>query len=811
MTKGSIKRLVDGDNNTLYPLTVAEAVYTDPQTTLKTIIDQLRNDNHQDTALSYVIELDRWNIHNDDTEPRQTTKGINAAIEWAKAQGYNHVVLPKGLYTVQLDTNNVAIYMQSGIHLQLDEDCRIQLAPNSSPSYSIIQCKQIHNSKVSGGRIIGDKKTHQFEMYISFERGGVNADGSLNNDARFIRSKTIDRYAHPGLLSHFRLWKPNGVNASGYSFFQYKDTVSKDTFVNARSNGGFAPEHPGSRGWFAPIEEANKMIIAIDISASPISDEELSKLRAKMDNAYYTHESGLGVAILSSTHIEVAHMEISDCTGDGILTGIGVHYLDPAQYKQEEMGQYIYIHHCVIHHCRRQGISLCGSNDVVVYNNRIYHIGFADDGVTSDFRNGTAPMFGIDIESLVAENNIPYKSIYLNQDGLETNYRITIANNYIHHNAKGHLVNTDGTFITIDNNLFEGKNPGGIISYPNQWYVRYTNNTFIQCDLVVQGNNFVDGGVFDRSNMILRDVQGAVIQNCQIRNGLFHGSSIYGYYGTPLQVDPATGTFTFKNAHGMGNGARICFEQWFGELPSGINENELYYTINITPRSFQVSLTKDGDPVVLTSAGKPGFNVSRYNYGRCYISNITIEKDWRDKNIFDPNSGFRPVLAGAVINQLTLKNCDLSIVTPEQYVGRPNMLHNIIVIEGTASFVSSQLSNIRVVRIKNNLSGGDVNLGSAMPYSKVYAENCFFQGVQVNFGNAFISNAQYVRALIYKPDTQTISTIANSYMEDTRINLHWLTHERSMDIIRCLFNQVSLDISSVVRMIDNVILNADSP
>ncbi|MFH5186084.1 right-handed parallel beta-helix repeat-containing protein [Paenibacillus sp. TAB 01] len=804
--EGKIKKLKNEADEYMYPVTVADAVFTDPEQTLTAKLADMEK-RLGGSPISYAIELERWGIRNDGTNAEQTTQGINNALAWAKSQGYNHVLLGSGTYSVRLDTNDAAIHMLSGMHFEMKNDCVLQLQGNSSPNYRVIEIKQIEHAKVSGGRIIGDKASHQYEMYVKFVRGGVNADGTLNDNPNFIRSEVIDRYKAPGLLNNFRLWSIPGVKNTVYSFYQYKDTVSKETFVNFRNNGGFAPVTSSGRGWFDTIDKANKMIFTIDISSSPLTDAQIAQINAKVDNAYYTHESGLGIGILSSNYIEIDGMEISDCTGDGILTGIGVYYDDASKYTQQEMGQHIYIHGCDIHHCRRQGMSLCGPNDVYVFNNTIHHIGFASDNVTTDFKNGTAPMFGIDIESMVSESNIPYKSNYLNQDGLETNYRIYIYNNYIHHNAKGHFVNADGTHITLQNNTFEGSNVGGISSYPNQWFVKYLNNTFIQCQLVVAGNNVVNGAVANKANINVNNAQGALIENCQIKDGLFYGSSIYGYFGSPASVDVATGTFTYTAAHGMGNGAQISFEQWFGKVPTGISVDKLYYTVNVTPNSFQVSETKGGVPVVITDAGVSGFSISRYNYGRCYISNIVVEKDWKDGNTFDDTTGFSLLTAGGVIKNVIVKNSTLSIKPPASYVGRPNTAEGITLIEGTANFEGSQISSLKVIRIKGRAMGGDVNLGSNNAYSRVNVDGAFFQGVQVNFGAAYLSNGTFLNSTVYKAESPTLSTIANSYLENSTISLHWLTYDKSMTIARCLFNNVTLDVSSAVQMIENIDLN----
>ncbi len=754
---------------------------------------------------SYMIDLNRWGIKNDGTAAEATTKGINDAIIWAKSQNYNHVILPGGIYLLKPDPATLScIVMKSGMHFEMVEGCQLQLETNSSPYYRMMDVTGVKNAKISGGILIGDKKTHQYQMEVGFVRGGVNPDGSLNNDPNFIRSNVIDRYQHPGLLRKFRLSSINGVSATQYSFYQYKDTVSSDTLVGFRNNGGFAPASPTGRGWFGPIEAANKMIFVIDISSSPLSDAQIAQLQGKVDSQDYTHEWGEGIEIKGSNQVDIDHVEISDCTGDAVSTGWLQYQPNPADYTQEQMGSHIYIHDCDLHHCRRQGVTLGGSDDIYVFNNKIHHIGFAADNTTID---GTAPMFGIDIESMWSQTNIPTWRPELNQQGLELNTRIYIYRNYIHHNVRGHLVNADGIHAVLEDNTFEGWNVGGISSYRTNMYVKYLDNTFIGCELVVEGDNMVHGAVCNNGNIKLLDVAGAFISDCHITNGKFYGSSVYGYFGTPA-VDVATGTFSYSSPHGMGNGAKITFEQWVGKVPAGINPDKLYYTVNITPTSFQVSETKGGAPVAITDAGEKGFNISRYDYGRCYISNITVEREWRNDNALTPN--FSVLLTGGVLKNITVKNYEANIQAPKDYAGRPITVDGFTVIEGGANLDACNINNGKFIRVKTGILGGDINLTTLQNSRRIYAGDCLFQNVGVNFGNVILQNSTFLNALIQKPSSQDslFSVLANCYMEHTRIYLHWLTTNKAMIIAKCVFDQVTTDINANTKMVDNLDLNS---
>ncbi|WP_419872089.1 right-handed parallel beta-helix repeat-containing protein [Candidatus Pristimantibacillus sp. PTI5] len=764
-------------------------------------------------TLSYRIELSRFKISNINSNSSETTEGINNAIKWAKDQGYNHILLPNGFYSVKIDANSlVAIKLLSGMHFEMEENCIIRLETNSSPNYSIFDLRGIHQAKLFGGKIIGDKKEHIYEISVKFERGGVNPDGSLNDDSNWIRSEVLNRNQHPGLLANFRLWNIKGITSPDYQYYQYKDAVSKENFAGSRSNIPFAKATSGGNGWLRAneggVERNNKMIFAIPLKEQ-LTDQQITDLNAKVDNMYSTHEAGHGITLYGSNNIDISNIEISDCTGDGVFTSWKKYHFDPTLYTQEDMGQHIKIYDCKIHHCRRQGISICGSNDTHIYRNVIHSIGYDDDGVTTNFRNGTAPMFGIDIESMYGETNIPIKTAS-RPNGFELNYRIHIFDNHIYNNARGHFVNADGTHLVLENNTFEGYNIGGISSNPNFQYVKYINNTFIGCELWVQGDNYVNGAVFRNGNLKMLEVRGAVVQNCTIKDGMLYGSSFYGYIGKP-SVTLATSTFSYSTAHGMRNDTPVSFEQWVGKVPNGISVDKLYYTINVTSTSFQLSETIGGTPVILNDVGQTGFHVGRHNYGRCYISNVTIERDWRPNNNLTPNVNL--LTTGAVIENVTVKNYDVAFMVPQDYVGRPTAIKGLHLTEGSARFEGCDISNSNFQRAKSVLAGGtDIQLGSdETKYTRqVIMRHCLLQnlGLFLN-GNATITSCTFLKSSIGKFDNMKKAYIMQSYFENSNINFHWLRQNQSVTIAKSVFKGVTVaGTAPYVRLVDNTDLGS---
>lgn len=115
-------------------------------------------------------------------------------------------------------------------------------------------------------------------------------------------------------------------------------------------------------------------------------------------------EWGTGVFINSGENITIEDVEISGCWGDAIW----LHYPSTATPSKN-----VKVLNCVLHDCRRQGISVVGGEDVTIRDCEIYNI------------RGIAPQYGIDIEP----------------DGsVRHAINITIDNCYIHDNGVGSIV-----------------------------------------------------------------------------------------------------------------------------------------------------------------------------------------------------------------------------------------------------------------------------------------------------------------------------------------------------------------------------------
>ena len=117
--------------------------------------------------MEYVIELDEFNISNDNNNAKETTEGINNALKYAKNQGYKIVKLPEGHYAIDTsvispivlsDGENEWIHNRQGIVLQSDielimTDVILEMIPTDDPYYSILTISNCENSKIIGGTI----------------------------------------------------------------------------------------------------------------------------------------------------------------------------------------------------------------------------------------------------------------------------------------------------------------------------------------------------------------------------------------------------------------------------------------------------------------------------------------------------------------------------------------------------------------------------------------------------------------------------------------------------------------------------------
>ena len=396
------------------------------------VINEIENEE-QDI---YVVELDRFNISNDNTNATETTIGINEALVYAKAAGYKRVKLPKGHYSLDTSVinpvtmsdgtktftyNRKGICMQSNLELIL-KDCILEMIPTDDPYYTILTIVHCNNSKITGGTIIGDKLTHNYGMRIygnELELGSIDEETgeevSSTSDVRtgfiekFIKYDTNEEIELPSIMALTPLW--NTYQNSVYGTKKIFCYDENDVFLGICANK--------KMGEFTLLENTKKIKVVIPNEAIQNHDFSNDIFALTPRNVWWTHEFGTGIVIGDGDNIEINGTTIRDCIGDCIAT-----MAPPIDTTVNN----IKIMNCDLSSSRRQGISLVGTGEnYLIQNCKIHDI------------NGIDPQFGIDIEH--------YKYV---KD-------VLIDNCDFYNNRKGDIDNYNGTSgIEIKNSRFNG-------------------------------------------------------------------------------------------------------------------------------------------------------------------------------------------------------------------------------------------------------------------------------------------------------------------------------------------------------------------
>jgi parallel beta-helix repeat protein len=119
-------------------------------------------------STTYTIENERFGINNTGSNARQTTDGINTALNWAKEQGYKTIKFVKGTYMIQCKWRNRyiaptdGILVPSGLTLDLGNST-FMMETNDYPEYTIFGIVNQTDVTIKNGTLIGDLDTHVFK------------------------------------------------------------------------------------------------------------------------------------------------------------------------------------------------------------------------------------------------------------------------------------------------------------------------------------------------------------------------------------------------------------------------------------------------------------------------------------------------------------------------------------------------------------------------------------------------------------------------------------------------------------------------
>lgn len=202
--------------------------------------------------------------------------------------------------------------------------------------------------------------------------------------------------------------------------------MSKDAVIKAVGNSG----------------KYYNIIYANNISNVTISGGRI--IGERYEHGGTAGEWGMGIGVYDSTNINIHDINVSECWGDGIYLGSNHEEDSIAGCKQ------ITIKNCNAYRNRRNNLSIVCADYVTVDNCSFYDA------------NGTAPEFGIDIETNNTRN--PCEHITISNSTFEGNAQgsmgiITSANDI---NISGCMLNGDfvnyaGTNVTISDSAINGE------------------------------------------------------------------------------------------------------------------------------------------------------------------------------------------------------------------------------------------------------------------------------------------------------------------------------------------------------------------
>lgn len=420
----------------------------------------------------YNIELKKFNISNDGTNPEETSKGINQALQDAKKAGANRIVFPKGTYLISekapivIDHKNTVFDFNGAV---------FRINPNGLQRYAVIETVYgAENVRLTNGILRGDRDTHDYKAEKGTHEGGAGISFVSGNGIEVDHMDMADMTGD-GAVSHANgtRTRPELLSRIFYSIY------SKELEQGAFSDKG------------EKVESKEKI--------RSIKPYELSKCEGEFEIGYlagymgypfikgrvyqiYFYDGNMNfiekrkclqykkVTVPSgakSMHLEFNQPEVSDEPAHaGAIRGEWILRINNFRPPTD-----VHFHHNTLSRNRRLGMAFCGGQRWIIEDNM-----FENNG-------GTAPSFGIDFE-----------------DGSELMQNVVFRRNKFRNNKAGDLVVCAGSELLFQDNDFERN----VVVWG-----RVHNYKFI-------GNRISGGNVSYRTRTGVAEISGNDYKNCNI-------------------------------------------------------------------------------------------------------------------------------------------------------------------------------------------------------------------------------------------------------------------------------------------------------
>ena len=130
----------------------------------------------------YNVSYAQWNIQTGtDGNPENNSERMQAAINFAKDQGFKTISLPPGEVILGDPLGNPAYYYEgfrlpSDVTLLMDENTILRMRPNAAWNQCLIYVYLSGNVTIQGGQLIGDRKEHDYVPIV------INVNPVTNHD-----------------------------------------------------------------------------------------------------------------------------------------------------------------------------------------------------------------------------------------------------------------------------------------------------------------------------------------------------------------------------------------------------------------------------------------------------------------------------------------------------------------------------------------------------------------------------------------------------------------------------------------------------
>lgn len=619
------------------------------------------------TSTTYKVELDRWNIYNNASHPKQTTKGFNDALKWASENKFTTFYVPSGTYLIDKgevpSDPEARINMVSDMTLELDEDAVIKKEANGFENYEVLYIgPDIQNVTLKGGTYKGERESHDYtgrdnEYSSGTHEFGMGILAIGTNNLVIDGVKTIN-FTGDGVMVGGTAKQINILYEEDFevgSIDEKGNLINDPTKIRTRSKTKTNFEHH--------IFETNR---TIQFSRPKKISKDIPF------DIYFYKSDGTFLSSVKNQEIDWSLVKVPE--GAGYYHAV----FDTPQYKEikleywnKDISKNLTIKNSESSFNRRQGITVGGVNNMKIIDNEIHNI------------KGIAPQSGIDIEA-----------------GFYPNSNIVIRNNKIYDNERYNVILYDGQDVTVKGNyLGPNKTKSSIglaISEPFRTGAIIKDNIIDGSKIVVEGeasfegnkmNNAlatfygpstsIKGMEFTDSQLSIRSKEpfGVKVSNITMYNNKERLNTL-SIYDQPIHLTDVTiiGEAAQRNLVGevaegsiFDNLRIIGYNSTYGiDLPRGTYNNCIFES------------SGNGNGIIdINSSGE-------YFFNECYFKNKggTINIDGEDINVTIQNSTFEVEGNGEPIdvktaNKVSIQNNKINVTSsnftlPSEIVGITN-------------------------------------------------------------------------------------------------------------------------------------------